>query len=57
MIDGITASGTHHAGLKVMHHNGTLSAVYNLGLLAERNQAAVESFRELVDALIDLLPP
>jgi hypothetical protein len=55
MIDGVTAGGTHNAGLRVLHSNGLLTAVYNLSLLAEKDAAATSQFGVLIDVLVDLI--
>lgn len=55
MIEGITAGGTYHAGLKVFHKNGLLTAAYNLSLIAAGEPKAVAAFDALVDQLSALL--
>lgn len=55
MIEGVTQAGTHHAGLKVLHRNGLLTAAYNLSLLASGDAKATRSFDELLDRLSSVL--
>jgi hypothetical protein len=55
MIEGVTAAGTHHAGLKVLQKNGLLTAAYNLSLTAGGDAAATAAFSTFCNQLQDLI--
>ncbi len=57
MVEGISAAGTSHTGLKNLHSNGYLQAAYNLSNVAANQPAQVAAFEDLVDRLVSLLAP
>jgi hypothetical protein len=52
MVAGRSAAGTRHIGLRGLHDNGNLNAVFNLSKLALGELAAVTSFDRLMSYLM-----
>lgn len=57
MIDGMTAGGTLHTGLRALHRNGLLTSAYNLTNVAKGEPEALKALGQLIDALSALLAP
>jgi hypothetical protein len=53
MIEGESARGTRRAGLRSMHERGDLTSAYNLSLIEEGQEEAVEAFEDLISAVTD----
>jgi hypothetical protein len=57
MIDGMTAGGTLHTGLRAFHRNGLLTSAYNLTNAAKGEPGTLKALGQLFDALSALLAP
>lgn len=53
MVEGISARGTVRRGLRYLHQDGSLHGVHNLSKLTQNDSYAVQSFSELMSALLD----
>jgi hypothetical protein len=52
MVAGRSAAGTRHVGLRGLHDDGNLNAVFNLSKLALGEPAAVATFDQLMSYLL-----
>lgn len=55
MIEGRTAGGTQHTGLKAFHRSGLLTTAYNLTNIRRGDRKSVEAFNRFVDELCAVL--